>query len=245
MENQIDGFKWYLPHGFKDCLVQCKFEQGDLIFPHKLKGKTWGEDVKDIDYLIQVKSPIKSHTNSSEDFNVFYSNWSSKIIFEKIYPNDNGLNKTIETTQGRFYTFLWKGEEDILNESVEVLPVFIPNTSKYINSKFIKLNIPKNWCGFAIIYDSISDLIISKRTAIKEILEKNFEVDIKSFNSKDAVISDFDKNMFCAISPTVSVELFLINTTNNNEVDELIKTLLFKGLKDYWKITRHGILIQN
>ena len=126
MDNIIKGFEWYLPLAFKNSVAQCKFEQGDVIYRHRPKGTIWGEEIKHIDFLVQVKSPTRTNSSAVGDLDVFGSIWNSKIVFEKIYPNNHSRNKTIETTQGKFFSFLWTNDEAVFTSDNLTLPDFLP-----------------------------------------------------------------------------------------------------------------------
>jgi hypothetical protein len=246
MDNIIIGFEWYLPLAFKDCIAQCKFEQGDVIYRHRPKGTIWSEEIKHIDFLVQVKSPARSNSSAVGDLDVFSSNWNSKIIFEKIYPNDHSKNKTIETTQGKFFSFLWTNDEAVLTSDTLTLPVLTNIPAKQINSDFIKSKIPTNWCGFAIVIDSVSNLIISKRNAINDALAQKYTLNVELFDLKEAVIlKTIDTTSYSGISPTLGVELFLIQSDNVEEVQEVLKNVLFKGVKNRFNINTHGQLFKN
>jgi hypothetical protein len=246
MKNTIEGFAWHLPLVFKPCVAKCKFEQGDVIYKYKPSGETWGEVRTDIDFLIQVQYPTRINTSISDDFDVFKSNWNSKIIFEKIYPNDIGLNNTIETTQGQFFTYLWKNDETILDNNNVLLPILNSISTKQINYEFIKSKIPPKWCGFAIILDSVSDLIISKRNSIFDVLSEKFHCYSELFSFTEAIsINNVDLKLYSGVSPTIKVELFFIESDKSNEIQEELKNALFKGVKNRFNINIHGMFIIN
>lgn len=242
MNNKINGFAWYLPLAFKDSVSQCKFEQGDVIYPKKLEGKNWGEKIEEFDFLIQVKNPTRSQSTANQNINVFNSNWCTKLTFEKIYPKKPDLNETIETTQGAFYTYLWKNDESIFDnlKTLKSLVTSIP--SKKINNDFIKSKIPINWTGFALIVDCVNDISLSKERQVKSVLIENYNVKIEKFAIDDSVISNNENSVF---SPTLELELFLIETKDIAEIKEHLKKVLFKGVKNKFNINIHGLLIRN
>ena len=53
MNDKIKGLKWHLPLAFKDSVGQCKFEQGDVVYPKRLKGKNWGENIEELTFLFK------------------------------------------------------------------------------------------------------------------------------------------------------------------------------------------------
>jgi hypothetical protein len=245
MENIIDGFKWTLSSAYKDSVAQCKFEQGDVIYKTKTTGKNWGEEKKEIDFMVQVKSPTRSINSTNGDMDVFGSNWNTKIVFEKVYPNDLTSNKVIETTQGAFFSFLWKDDEALLSAN-DLKPCLTSIRPKHINSDFIKSKVPTGSTGFAIITDSVSDLLISKKSDVIKVLKESFSYYSKTFTCKEAILnSALDEFPNSGFSPTLSVELFVINSQDTNKIIEEIKRVLFKGKKDQFSIQSHGLLITN
>lgn len=246
MDNRIKGFEWNIPLAFKDCIAQCKFDHGDVIYKNKSNAKNWGEEKIDIDFLIQVKSPLRASANSnSSDIDVFRANWNSKIVFEKIYPNNSDLNTKIETTQGHFFTYLWKNDETILNSNQILKPVITSISAKQIDSKFIKSKIPDGWHGFAIIMDCVSNLVISKRTLIDNALSEKYTCRSEVYEFDEAVnLNIEEQKSYSGISPTLSLELFLIQSNNSEEIIEKLKSVLFKGVKNRFNINTHGLLIK-
>jgi len=242
MENRIKGLKWHLPLAFKDSLGQCKFEQGDVIYPKKMEGKNWGENIKEFDFLVQVKSPTRSQSTANSNLDVFNSNWNSSIIFEKIYPKNPDLNRKIETTQGAFYTFLWKNDESVFENKEGLKPIVTSISTKKINYDFIKTKIPTNWTGFAIIVDYVNDISLSKRQLVEDILTQNFNVKSEKLEIKKSISLDNESSNF---SPTLGLELFLIESMDVTKITEHLKNVLFKGVKNRFNINTHGLLINN
>ena len=245
MKNKIDGFKWSLSPAYKDSVAQCKFEQGDIIYKAKVSGENWSEEIKEIDFMIQVKSPTRAINSTKGDMDVFDSNWNTKIIFEKVYPNDLTSNKVIETTQGAFFSFLWKDDEALLSVN-DLNPCLTSIRPKYINSDFLKSKIPAASTGFAIITDSVSDLLISKKSEVIKVLKDSFAYHSKTFTCEEAILKNaLDEFPNSGFSPTLGVELFVINSLDINKIIEEIKKVLFKGKKDQFSIQSHGLLITN
>lgn len=245
MENKIDGFKWTLTPAYKDSVAQCKFEQGDVIYKTRTSGKNWGEEIKEIDFMVQVKSPTRAINSTKGDMDVFGSNWNTKIIFEKVYPNDLTSNKVIETTQGAFFSFLWKDDETLLSAN-DLKPCLTSIRPKHINSDFIKSKVPAGSTGFAIITDSVSDLLISKKSDVIKVLKDSFTYHSETFTCDEAILkSALDESPNSGFSPTLGVELFVINSVDTNKITEEIKKVLFKGKKDQFSIQSHGLLITN
>ena len=172
--------------------------------------------------MVQVKSPTRAINSAKGDMDVFGSNWNTKIVFEKIYPNDLTSNKVIETTQGAFFSFLWKDDETLLSEN-DLKPCLTSIRPKYINSDFIKSKVPNGSTGFVIITDSVSDLLISKKSDVIKVLKESFPYSSMTFTCNEAVLNsaldEFPNSGYC---PTLGVELFIINSQDTNKIIEEI-----------------------
>lgn len=242
INNQIKGFKWFLPLAYKDSVAQCKFEQGDVIYPKQLKGKNWSENIEEFIFLIQIKSPTRSNSTTNNNLDVFSSNWNSKVVFEKIYPKTPELNSTIETTQGQLYMFLWKNDESLLNTKELIEPVVSSISTKDINQNFINSKIPENNTGFAMITDFVNNINLSKRSLVENILKEHYKIKLETYTIEESVSLDiFQTN----IPPTLGLDLFLIESKNDIEILEHLKTVLFKGVKNKFNINSHGLFLVN
>ncbi len=245
MKEKIEGFEWFVHQAFKNSVAQCKFEEGAIIYRHPPKGNNWGKEIQHIEYFIQIKSPSRSSINNANDLNGFHKNWNSKVIFQKIYPNEPHKNKEIITSQGKLFTFLWKNLDYCLDDKTIIPPVINSIPTKCIDYYCIKNDIPLNHCAFVIITDSVNNLLISKRRLIHESLLNNFEIYTKRYET-EKVINKYELNLWedNEISPTIGVESFIINSQNIEEIHETLKKVLFKGEKDKFNINVHGLLIQ-
>lgn len=254
----IIGFRWHLPLAFRSSISQCRFEQGDIIYLEKPLGKKWEEEIQFIDYLIQVKSPTRSVvTSQQDDSNIFRSNWDSPVIFEKIHPNNHGLNKTIETTQGKLFSFLWRNDENILENKDSLTPVIISSQIKYskpqqltksrtigwINKLAIINLIPDNCFGFATIYDQSSELSEIKRQKIKSLFEKFTNQPEQLFSCDELITKHTDLKEFPKFSPTLRISLYIADKTHNKEIQSELKKFFYKGEKGRFRIGAHGLLI--
>jgi hypothetical protein len=245
MKNNIKGFEWFLPLAYKDSVAQCKFEQGDVIYKKGNSEKKWEDEKLEIDFLFQVKSPTRAINSTKGDLDVFSSNWNSKIVLEKIHPNEPSKNAIIETTQGAFFSFLWKNDENLIN-ATDLKPCLTTIRPKHINIEFIKTKIPVGSTGFAVIIDIVSDLLISKRNEVNTVLKESFKYCSETFNCEEAIYSNaLNEYPNSGYSPTLGVELFIIDSQDNLKINEEIKKVLFKGKKDQFSIQSHGLLITN
>jgi len=135
-KEKYSGLRWYLPSYFKDNLAKCRFEEGIIIYKDEQPlDKNWGEKIPHIDFLIQIQFPARTTTMGSGDESEIELNWNTEVILDLFYPNTKET-KTIKTTQGRLFTFLWKDNFEILHGTEPLLPLlFISN--KTINEHSI------------------------------------------------------------------------------------------------------------
>ncbi|MDI1234137.1 MAG: hypothetical protein PSX81_07645 [bacterium] len=266
--NKIDGFEWHLPLAYRDSISQCKFEQGDIIYKHQLPDKTWGDQKPDIDFMLQVKSPTRTITTAKEELDVFASNWDSKIIFEMNYPNNPSSNKVIETTQGKFFTFIWKNDDSVFSDDRQILPALTSSrlrpvkpkpkkndpdpddlkTNGWLNVEFITSMVPLGFSGFALIVDTVSDLMTGKRNVVADILTNQFNSTSKIFDCVKAITLDEKQQLpSLGFTPTLSVELFLFHSKDVALIKEELKKVLFKQKKErgVFSISNHGLFIEN
>lgn len=240
--DKYNGLRWYLPPYFKDSLAKCKFEQGTIIYKDKPVGKNWGEEIEHIDYLIQIQYPPSTMSSGSGDESVIESNWESVVEFEKFYPKTK-IKKTIKTTQGRLFTFLWKDTPEIFNSNEKLLPPLFKLTNKNINENFVKNQIPENNIGFAFIYNPINDILISKLNLIKQKALLDFKIEEFTFSVDEACIN-INTEGTCCVYPLFNVKLLIFNTSNIEEINELIRSVVYKGTKGNFSINSHGLLIK-
>jgi hypothetical protein len=242
-KEKYNGLRWYLPSHFKDSLAKCRFEQGTMIYKDKPVGKNWGEQIEKIDFLIQIQYPPSTMATGSGDESVIKSNWDSEVIFDRFYPKTKEQEK-IHTTQGRLFTFLWKDDFNIFNNKESLLPPLfkVPNNS--INEKYIKEKIPHKKVGFAFIFNPINDILISKLNSIKKKASPKFEINEQTFSIQESC-HEIDTKDTCGIYPLINVKLVIFNTSEIDEVHDLIKNVVYKGNKEKFSIKSHGLLIES
>ncbi len=236
------GLRWYLPSYFKDSLAKCRFEQGTIIYKDKPIGKNWGEQIKHIDYLIQIQYPPSTMTSGSGDESVIKSNWDSEVILERFYPKTKE-KETIKTTQGRLFTFLWKDNLEILHDTKPLLsPLFkIPNNS--IIKHFISGKIPDGNVGFAFVYNPINDILISKLSSIKKKASSIYSFEELTFSIEESC-EKIEMENTIGIYPLLNVKLLLFRDAEFEDIHELIKNVVYKGKMGQFSIKSHGLLIQ-
>ncbi len=239
---RYNGFRWYLPKFFKDSLSKCRFEQGTIIYKDELIGEKWGEQIDHIDYLIQIQYPPSSMSSGNGDESVIKANWETEVEFVRFYPKSN-RKEFVKTTQGRLFTFLWKDLPEILDKNIPLLPPLFKLSNSSINENFIIENVPANCVGFAFVYNSVNDILISKLNSIILKAEVDFKVEELTFSIEEACIN-LELEGTNGVYPLLCVKLLLFKSAKIDVINDLIKSALYKGKMGQFSIKTHGFLIQ-
>ena len=242
-KEKYEGLRWYLPLCFKESLAKCRFEQGTIIYKDKPLGKTWGENKKQVEFLIQIQYPPSSTVTGNGDESVIKHNWYSEVILELFYPNTSE-KKIIKTTQGNLFTFLWKDDINLIYDTVTVATPLFKISNKDINQNFITKYIPENSIGFAFIYNPVNEILISKLSSIKRHGSLSYLIKEKTFSIEEAC-NKIDISGTSGIYPLYKVKLLLfLNSDSINNISKLIEKVVFKGKVRQFAIAQHGVLIK-
>jgi hypothetical protein len=247
------GFSWAVPAAFKDALRNCHFELGDTFYDtpkaYCLRGETWGEVIQYVNHSIQVIFPTTCASpayTSEDDDNIFITNWKTSIKLE--YTNHRtGKIELINTTKGRLYNLLWKGDLSTLdvNSSKPRPPLMLSAASGYLklakDDNFIRNKFP-NRTVFIMAFDPTNPVIFKKLTILKIILAKTKTIEHVSIQPQN--ICPFLKETLC---PTISLECFIAQPNMLDKMYEDLKTSFYQG--DNKKVSgfqanRHGLLLR-
>lgn len=249
----FDGFKWNLPKAFADALAKCLFEVGDVIYDNpKAYSINWSNAKFILKHSIQVKSISSSNTtqNESNYESVFFDNWNSEITIDFFsYPLMEKIELT--TTQGRLYSFLWKGDEE-----------YILTKNKFIEKSLLLKSVSKNIMKYTpeLLKSTNSDydyLFIFSVNIANQFYNEKLQKIKSSFNNKSEFISyrvqtyspsDIGNNSLLNICPTIRFNVFEINGTFDI-INESLKNALYvpsknkKSDKEYFRLKAHGVLL--
>lgn len=249
--NFFTEFKWAVPHAFSSAIASCRFEQGDVLYDTPLAyNGTWAEAERHINHSLQVKFPPRSSSAdmSNNDASVFSANWSAKVVFE-FHDHKTKTTQLIETTQGRLYTLLWRGNlECFLDESTSAPKQAIELLDELdLAVNFIKLKTlkDKNVKGFFLIpFCQASSQLIEKQNSISSVFS-----DFISFNKSEFKLNEIESFPFVDYVPTTKiVGFFFDEKTSEIQITELIKKALYKPSKDKktdkvnFSVSNHGLL---
>lgn len=249
--NFFPEFKWAVPSAFSSAIASCRFEQGDILYDTQLAYKgSWGEAEPHINYSLQVKFPPRSSSTdmSNNDASVFSANWSAKVVFE-LHNHKTKTTKLIETTQGRLYSLLWKGDlERSLDESISApkqaieLLENLEMAYSFFEQKAIMEN--KISCLFLLPFCPENSQLLEKQASLDAVFS-----DFCSFSRSEVKINEIQGFPYLNYVPTAKIIGFFFNEPNNlKEVTELIKKALYKPSRDKktdkvnFSVSNHGLL---
>lgn len=246
--NFFSNFSWAVPQAFSDAAALCRFEEGDILYDtQKAYEGSWKDASRHINYSLQVRYPVSATSNEivGNKGSVFEKNWNSTVkidLYQKLKKVDVGQ---IETTQGRLYTVLWKGDLEVLdtNSKNPTLPLRVREVTTHLNQcKEDNFTIPAEGPVFAMAQDSSNQVSCEKLRKVHKQLYKYLSTDepIKITPEK------FGLKNWEQVSPTLDIAIFPVNSINTRELESLIKTALYvpsqKTGNDRFKISAHGAI---
>ncbi len=253
--NYFKGFKWALPKSFSDALSKCLFEVGDVIYDtSEAYSVPWDEAKKIIKNSIQIKSIFAINILSDEKNNEssFFENWNSEVVFDLFYyPNMN--KKEIKTTQGRLYSFLWKGNDEFIffkNSFVEkpiMLKSVFKNNDKY-QLEILKKSNPNYDFIFYFPVDVSNESYDEKYRKIISSFKRNS--DSIKFDIKHYAPEQLNLKYSLSFCPTIEFIVFELSGSQI-KINEALKNALYKPSrnkktdKEYFRLKSHGILVRN
>lgn len=241
-------FAWAVPTIFSDAIADCKFEEGDMIYDSQSAYQEWQRAIKSLKYSIKVKFPRRSlRVTKGKSETVALANWKSEVKIElKQFVNDEPIER-IETTQGRLFSLLWKGDLEILNDGTPDPPP--PLFLKDVKKKLIEIvekceQIADGKPYFIMAHDPTNKVSLQKHISILSVLKINFGCDLVQLPPKKAGFINWEK-----ISPVICINLYVIGKDEHNNILASLKKVLYKPSKskkkDSFRIAAHGILGPN
>ena len=241
------GFKWAVPKAFSDAVSLCRFEEGDILYDtNKAYEGEWERASHYIEHSLQVKFPARVQGGATEKGSgIFGRNWASEVRLDLYKQLEKVGVGQIQTTQGRLYTALWKGDLAVLEKEAEEPPVpfsvqDVTKTLEEVSQKAKDLSV-----GFPVfvmardLSNPVSRDKYSKVLAkLKSLLVKNPKI----LSPQKAGLTQF-KN----IAPTVEVAFFPMNGKSAEELHELVKSAVYvpskNAKKEMFRIAAHGIIV--
>lgn len=243
----FSGFKWAIPRAFSDAVALCRFEEGDILYDtKKVYEDNWDAARQFIEYSLQVKYPARVNSGGSEKAaGVFGRNWCSEVRVD-LYKNLQkvGLGQ-IQTTQGRLYTALWKGDIAVLekNSKEPDIPISAQDVTKILFQVTEKVSELSGGCpAFAMARDLSNPVSREKFSKILAALRGHLINQPDIINPEQAGITDFNN-----VAPTIDIAIFTTNGISSGELSEIIKNAIYAPLKNakkkMFRISAHGIIV--
>ncbi len=245
----FSGFTWAIPKFFADPLSTCRFEQGDLLYDKaEAYGLPWSQAQSKIGYAIQILEPSRgvATKSSGQDNSAFADNWQQKAVFE-LFDLRAGESKTLTTTQGRLFSLLWHGDQNILTEknppTVPSLAIDLKKILPELTNKFQTELLPNpNLISFLMPCDVAAGLYYDKFLKVKKILESNFQATLQ-------LVAANTLGLDAKFLPTVHVARFEIQGASRSAVEEALQSVLYKPGPSRktsavrFRLSAHGVLI--
>lgn len=232
-------FKWAVPDAFTEALADCFFVKGDTLYDDKRAYLPW--DTKNLNFSIQVQMPERNKIIDT----AFYQNWFSSALLLLVDYKNNFSKTYIESTQGRLFTLLWKGDLRVLNLEVpEPQPPLLVKELKAFLKRDLKIPASKDEVIFGMPYDPTNAVAQEKKKILDVLLKNNFQFDIFDVYPSKANISECTVFSF---APTVCFKCYRIKSIDMIKISEILKNALYRPQngKDTgrFNIERHGVLI--
>lgn len=241
----LQGFKWALPDAFKDAIAKCLFTEGDTIYDTKQAYEPWNKALQQIKYDIRIIKPSKYQFSG----NTFKLNWKSPLQLVLTNYKKNLEKNYYETTQGRLFTLLWRGELNVLNKEVNEpkQPLMIADIKKLLtqalpNFEELTKEKMKDFSIFIMPYDPTNDILSAKDKKLRALLEKEFKLLTLELTPEDMRLPDFHDFM-----PTLSLKCYSIESKNEDKIRGVLKIALCTsraGMRhnQHFNVNRHGLL---
>ncbi len=243
----FSGFKWAVPKAFSDAVALCRFEEGDILYDtEKAYIDDWKEASKFIEYSLQVKYPARASGSASEKGGrVFSGNWDLEVRID-LYKNQEKVGVgQLQTTQGRLFTALWKGDISVLDKGSEEppIPLTVQDVTKSLDQSTQKAkDLSVGFPVFVMARDLSNPVSREKYSKVLTSLKKHLHNIPNILTPEKAGITQFEN-----IAPTVEIAFFPMNGTSTEELHELVKSAIYvtskNSKKNMFRISAHGMII--
>jgi len=240
------GFNWAVPVAFSDAVFLCRFEEGDILYdtPKGYDGE-WGKARGHIEDSLQVRYPARVTGGASETTRgVFANNWDSEVrvdLFKRLEAVSEGQ---IETTQGRLYTALWKGDLRILQRDSELpqIPLSVQQVTRSLDaiSETAK-GLSVDGRIFVMARDLSSPISREKYSKVLAKLRKHIAGEPKILGPRVAGFSNW-----AIVAPTIDIAFFQTKSVSTDELHDLVKAAVYVPAKDskreMFRLSAHGVI---
>jgi hypothetical protein len=254
----LNGFSWPVPIAFASAVSACRFEQGDMLYDAKIGYRDWATALDGLSLAIQVHDPPKSNRAMAADQegSRFLANWNSDVTLSiTAFSTDTVSKKT--TSQGRLFTFLWRGDPADLDSDglppepprmqrelhralEQAVPAFRRSFAK---AKREAASVPAKGAVYLSAVDLSSDAGRAKASDVQGALAERFEVCAQDIVPLRAGIDSAER-----YHPALVLRGLLAVGAAPEEVEAILKQRLYspgaerEGRADRFSLARHGHL---
>jgi hypothetical protein len=249
----IPGFSWHVVGAFREALARCAFDRGDTFYSHSDAYEAWTTENATQRSAISSIQVIKSHgVSDPDDKEGFSANWNAGIEIDFRVSADGPGIRTIMTTNGRLFSFLWHGDPTILDETSphppfpsrlpELLKALIAHRSdclRFLKEKPHQIAPPLD--HFLLPYDELSELSHLKNSNIQAAI-RHAQVPAQEF---DIVVGHLGIKDDAVYSPTLKVRCFSVQPSPKRSLKSIICHALSANdsPRMNFQISRHGLLV--
>jgi len=229
-------------------VTACRFEEGDILYDsQKAYSGEWGEAVEHIRHSLQVRSPSRGTTAASNaSGSVFGKNWDTEVTFElQDFASDEPA-QFVETTQGKLFTALWRGDLSVFKGDLNPkLPLRLKEVSKMLEQAIPAADsLSDGNPTFIMARDVANSSSKLKHMKVSATLRSHFKAKPKVLMPRDAGLQEWD-----GIAPTIDVVFYVMESGSNSEIHDALKAQLYvpaeNAKKDMFRLTRHGLLVSD
>lgn len=165
MPRFFPGFAWPVPRAFAAAVAGARFEAGDVLYDDRRAYEDWRAAQATLGHWLQVLTPARSvRAKGESEGGRFDANWRSEVTLTW-RSSEVAEPRRVETTQGRLFSCLWRGEAARLSGGAEPP---LPRLARELQSELpsaeaaIRKALPDARAIFALAYDSASDAALAK-----------------------------------------------------------------------------------
>lgn len=252
----LTGFAWSVPTAFSGAVGACRFEQGDVLYSEACAYDAYDASTEgsgSAAHWVQVLDPPKSARalTAEGEGNRFVSSWASPVELDLARTQDQQAER-MNTTQGRLFTCLWRGDLGVLAPGDEepAIPLLarelhgrLSEGVECFRSRFSQGSKGGGSEGRRIllmVLDQSSDASRIKVRAVESALAEAFPVESLDLTPVDAGLNEGE-----AFHPALVLRGLAIAEADAEQVEARAKAVLYsasEGKADRFSLSRHGHL---
>ena len=248
----IEGFAWPVPRALAGAVSACRFELGDVIYSDAQGYEAWPGGRKNLGFALQILDPPKTARAlaGEAEGKRFDANWGSPVELE-LSDFAAGATRGVETTQGRLFTCLWRGDPGCLDPGGE--PPAPPLSQRALHQRLEEavdafadgFRGPETgghgFCLYLSAVDDANDTARGKARAVEAALAEKFDVRSRVLSPGEAGLADSQ-----SLHPALRVWGVAIDASKPGPIEDRLRGLLYGGAGEAGRfaLARHGLLVQ-